>query len=301
MGQLKALVTGGAGFIGSHVVAKLVHRGVETTVIDNLSTGKLENLSLRSDFIDFKHDDYIEWQAELIQQFDVVFHLAAQANVGRSMREPIEDARDNYLAVVELARKMRPDQTLIFSSSAGAATERPFNFYGIHKLAAEHALRVMTYAGIGPKVVTLRYANVWGPRQRTDLEGGVVARFADAIERDEKPTIHGDGTQTRDFVHVDVVAQANVNAARTLSGDRYVSYEIGSGVATSVRDVYYKVFEALRGSTPMPNCDFAPLPPGHVHHHKCELEQVQRSCTELELTHPFGVGSFCPTRKLLGY
>ena len=213
----RPIVTGGAGFVGSHLVDRLVAEGQQVLVLDDLSSGKARNLATgaRLEQVDVASDDlhrvFRAWRPT------VVFHLAAQASVSISVREPLRDLAVNLVGThrVGVAARASEASRLVFVSSGGAiygetvrpATERtlpaPTSYYGIHKLAAEgHA----AMAGI-PYAIA-RPSNIYGPRQAAGLEGAVVASFVDQAARGEPLMIHGDGTQTRDFIHVSDVVEA---------------------------------------------------------------------------------------------
>jgi UDP-glucose 4-epimerase len=213
----RPIVTGGAGFVGSHLVDRLLAEGQQVLVLDDLSTGKARNLArgARLEQVDVASDDLLRvfraWRPT------VVFHLAAQASVSISIQEPMRDLAVNVVGTHRVGVAARASETsrLVFVSSGGAiygetvrpATERtlpaPTSYYGIHKLAAEgHA----EMAGI-PYAIA-RPSNIYGPRQAAGLEGAVVASFIDRAARGEPLTIHGDGSQTRDFVHVSDVVEA---------------------------------------------------------------------------------------------
>lgn len=275
---MKILVTGGAGFIGSHTVDALVKAEHVVDVFDNLSTGKLENINkaVRPFFTKCNAG------TPTTRKYDAIFHFAAQTSVTKSMSDPLADLQNNYNELLEVAYGMNPSALLIFASSAGAAVAKPASFYGIHKLAAEHALRVVAENG-GPRTVTLRYANVWGSRQRADLEGGVVAKFSDLIRRGEPIKIHGDGTQTRDMIHVNRVVEANLGALRWLQRNptkHYESFEVGSAAETSVNDIALTIAKLLSKVHHHPRVHVEP-PPGML---KRSYVTFQQRCrTEREL------------------
>ncbi len=211
------IVTGGAGFVGSHLVDRLLAEGQQVLVLDDLSSGKARNLATgaRLEQVDVASDDlyrvFRAWRPT------VVFHLAAQASVSNSVREPLRDLAVNVVGTHRVGAAARDSDAsrLVFVSSGGAiygetvrpATERtlpsPTSYYGVHKLAAEgHA----AMAGIPYAIV--RPSNIYGPRQAAGLEGAVVASFTDQAARGEPLMIHGDGSQTRDFIHVTDVVEA---------------------------------------------------------------------------------------------
>ena len=243
--MVRAVVTGGAGFIGSHLVEALVARGDDVTVLDNLATGKRENVPPAARVA----DGDIRTDAEAVfddARPEVCFHLAAQADVGTSVERPEFDAEVNVLGtlrVLEAAR--RHGAQVVFSSTGGALygeCERPAREddpreplapYGASKLAGEEYLGTWNRLH-GARHVTLRLANVFGPRQLAKLEGGVVAIFMDRLHAGEQVTIFGDGEQARDFVYVGDVVAAMLAAAGHDGG----VFNIGTGVATSVNELY---------------------------------------------------------------
>jgi UDP-glucose 4-epimerase len=238
---MRAVVTGGAGFIGSNLVDALLARGDEVTVLDNLATGKRENVAPEARFLeqDIRADD-------LVLDADVVFHLAAQADVNTSVQRPAYDAAVNVLGTVNvLEAARRSGAQVVFSSTGGAiygdverpapeeTERRPVSPYGIAKLAGEEYLRGWNRIH-GTRHVVLRFANVYGPRQDSGLEGGVVAIFLERMARAEPTEIYGDGGQTRDFVYVgDVVAALLAGAGRDGG-----TYNVGTGAETSVGELH---------------------------------------------------------------
>jgi len=245
MRPVRVVVTGGAGFIGSHVVDALVVRGDEVAVVDNLANGKRENLSANA----LLHvQDIREPLEDLFDELrpEAVFHLAAQADLRVAVEHPHEDAEVNVLGtirVLEAAR--RHGAQVIFSSTGGAiygecegpapetASLSPISQYGTSKLAGEEYLR--TYNRLhGTIHVALRYGNVYGPRQDPHGEAGVVAIFLGALAAGEQPKIFGEGTQTRDYVYVGDVARATVSALGQEGG----VFNIGTGREVSVNQLY---------------------------------------------------------------
>jgi UDP-glucose 4-epimerase len=209
------IVTGGAGFIGSHLVDKLILLNHDVLVIDNLSTGDQANINPKASFSNTDVcGDISEWDG---REIDFIFHLAAQINLRNSFNDPITDARNNILGtlnMIQLAKKHKAK--IIFSSTGGAiyspnaaipwaedAPAIPESPYGISKLAAEHYLRVGS-----PGSVILRLANVYGPRQNPHGEAGVIAIFLDRMLKGQSIKVFGTGFQTRDFVYVDDVVEA---------------------------------------------------------------------------------------------
>ncbi|MDE1862526.1 MAG: NAD-dependent epimerase/dehydratase family protein [Thaumarchaeota archaeon] len=225
----KVLVTGGAGFIGSHIVDELVRRGVETYVIDNLSTGRLENLQhhRENDLLHVIIGD-MRNVGDLLQDvsdIDVVFHEAAIASVFRSVKEPGVVHDVNVNATLDLMNYCvkKGIGRFVFASTGAVygtlkdkpASEdlacRPISPYGASKLSIENYLGAYQ-SSYGLETVALRYLNVYGPRQTMNDYSGVITIFTNALLRREQPTVHGDGQQTRDFVHVKDIVQANMLA-----------------------------------------------------------------------------------------
>ncbi len=297
---MRILVTGGAGFIGSHTVDALLAAGHQVAVVDDYSTGSVNYLP--RDLYRGTIEQFLARPEKLVHLYDAVFHFAAQTSVTKSMRDFRNDANINYADTIDLADQMKPHQLLVFASSAGAATAKPESFYGVHKLAAEHALRVVANNG-GPKTAVLRYSNVWGPRQRADLEGGVVAKFTDAILKDEVCQIHGDGQQTRDFIHVSKVVECNLAAFRWLqraSESRHFepcfkSWDVGSSSETTIEKVHMALAHCLERSRH--RHVFAPAPPGMMK--RSIVPYGDRARTEDELRVKLA-GKFEPTKELLG-
>jgi UDP-glucose 4-epimerase len=262
---MKALVTGGAGFIGSNIVDALLARGDEVAVVDNLSTGSRANLDDALAAGATLHELDIVDGSALQAAFeserpDAVFHLAAQIDVRRSVADPGFDARVNVegtVNVLEAARAAGAGR-VVYSSTGGAiygeadtiptpedAAIRPLAPYGAAKHAGEgyFALFASLY---GLSTVALRYANVYGPRQDPLGEGGVIAIFCGCLASGAAPTIFGDGGQTRDFVYVGDIVEANLAAAGSeVTG----SINIGSGLETSVLDLA-DAMRALGGEAP---------------------------------------------------
>lgn len=245
---MKVLVTGGAGFIGSHVVDAYVDAGWDVTVVDNLSTGTQANLNERATFHQLDIRDPALADVLSRERPDVVNHHAAQASVPLSVADPRLDADINILGTIHLFDACRAAgvRRIVYASTGGAlygnperlpAGEdtpiRPLAPYGISKYVGEHYLRVL--AGTGITWVVLRYSNVYGPRQDPHGEAGVVAIFTKAMLEGRAPTIFGDGSQTRDFVYVGDVARANVLAAAAGSPG---AANIATGAETSVNEVY---------------------------------------------------------------
>ncbi len=242
---MRAIVTGGAGFIGSHVVDALVARGDEVAVVDSLVHGKAENVSSGATL---HVRDVREPLDDLFDEVrpEAVFHLAAQADVRVSVEDPVGDATINVLGTVRvLENAHRHGAQVVFASTGGAiygecaepAREdkpcEPLSPYGTAKLAGEEYLRMYNRL-YDARHIALRYGNVYGPRQDPHGEAGVVAIFLGALARGEQATIFGDGNQTRDYVYVGDVARATTS---TLGQDRGV-FNVGTGRETSVVELY---------------------------------------------------------------
>lgn len=239
----KIVVTGGAGFIGSHIVDALVAEGRQVVIVDDFSTGNRDNLPFDAEIVQL--DIANPSTADVIEGLapDAIVHAAAQASVPRSMADPARDMAVNLQGTANLIEgaKRLPDCRFVFISTGGgiygdtseAATEqslpRPKSFYSTHKYTAE---RYLEYSGLSYAIA--RLANVYGPRQRSHLEGGVIAIFAERL-RDHLPiTIYGSGEQTRDFVHVfDVVRAMQVMLGTEQSG----LWNVGTGATTTIREL----------------------------------------------------------------
>jgi UDP-glucose 4-epimerase len=242
---VRVVVTGGAGFVGSHVVDALLARADEVVVVDSLVKGSRENVPPGADL---RVQDIREPLDELFAEVrpEAVFHLAAQADVRVSVEQPAEDAKVNVVGtvnVLEAARKH--DAQVVFSSTGGAiygectepASENapllPLSPYGVAKLSGEEYLRGFNRL-YGSRHVSLRYGNVYGPRQDPHGEAGVVAIFLGALADGNAPNIFGEGGQTRDYVYVGDVARATLLAAGHPGG----VFNVGTGKETSVLELF---------------------------------------------------------------
>ncbi len=241
---MRAVVTGGAGFIGSHVVEALLARGDEVHVLDDLSRGIRERVAAGAELhVGDIRDPKAVFE---VAQPDAVFHLAAQADVRLSVERPDVDADVNVLGTVRiLEAARRHGAKVIFSSTGGAvygectgpATEaaerRPLAPYGTSKLCGEEYLATWNRL-YGTQHVSLRFANVYGPRQEPHGEAGVVAIFMGLLHDGGTPRIYGDGSQTRDYVFVEDVVRAMIVALDSKGG----VFNIGTGIETSVLELY---------------------------------------------------------------
>jgi UDP-glucose 4-epimerase len=289
---MKALVTGGAGFIGSNLVDALLARGDAVTVVDDLSTGRRENLdSALAAGAQLTELDIREGAAltELVtaSEPDVVFHLAAQIDVRRSLEDPAFDAAVNIGGTTNLLDAMRSagSNRIVFVSTGGAiygegagkqlplgesAPIEPFSAYGQSKFAAEGYLALYERL-YGLSGVSLRLGNVYGPRQDPLGEAGVIAIFCGRLRAGERPTVFGDGTQTRDYIYVgDVVAAALSAAESSFSGP----VNIGSGIETDVLELARLLAEidGAEGFEP----EFAPARAGEVQRISLDAGKAER-------------------------
>ncbi len=268
---MKVLVTGGAGFIGSHVVDAYVSAGADVVVVDNFATGRREYIpsKVRVYELDIRAPELEEVIAR--ERPDVVNHHAAQASVSASVRDPRGDAEINILGTLRLflLSIQYSVHRIIFASTGGAIygnpetlpvdethREAPLAPYGISKQTGEAYLRFLGAQGL-PWAI-LRYANVYGPRQDPDGEAGVVAIFTQALLRKRPPTIFGDGTQTRDFVYVEDVAHANLLATQVSSSNLA---NIATGAETSINELYRRLAALTDARGP---ATFAAPRPGDV-------------------------------------
>ena len=259
---MKVLVTGGAGFIGSHIVDQLLAEGHQVVVVDDLSTGSLDNVNPQASFVRLSVLD-----GELLglfarEKFDAALHLAAQTIVGSSLEHPDIDARVNVLGTLQVLEGCRQHgvERIIFASTAAVygdtadlpvpeeAPGQPASFYGLSKLTAERYIQ-MYHALYGLNYLILRYANVYGERQGDRGEGGVVSIFAGCLCRNNRLNIYGDGGQTRDFVYVGDVAAANVAAVTTPQTNRILN--ISSQTETSVNELA-SLFAEIAGEAACP-------------------------------------------------
>ena len=274
---MKALVTGGAGFIGSHLVEKLIEAGDEVTVLDDLSTGALANLQPAiaggGRFVrgDIRDQDLV---GEVFDHgFDLVFHLAAQMDVRVSVADPVFDGAVNVLGTLNLLEAARRTEArFVFASTGGAiygegqdrelpfvetAPLRPDSPYGQSKLSAEGycALYRRMY---GVDAVSLRLGNVYGPRQNPHGEAGVIAMFCGRLVRRQPVTVYGDGEQTRDYIYVEDVVDAMTTAASAASEG---PHNVGTGAQTSVLDLVSSLSAIFSSSEPP---EFAPERVGEI-------------------------------------
>jgi UDP-glucose 4-epimerase len=270
----RALVTGGAGFIGSHVTDLFIANGYDVTILDNFSSGREVNVNPAATVV--RESIASPEAAELVRngRFDVIAHLAAQIDVRKSVDDPAWDAAMNIggsLNLLEAARKSGHKTRFIFSSSGGAqygdfvpmptvetAAKDPQSPYGVAKLTVEYYMSYFARVH-GMETVALRYANVYGPRQDPHGEAGVVAIFCRRVLSGTAVTAYGDGLQTRDYVFVGDVARANLLAATmTLPAPGRLDdrgFNIGTGVQTSVLDLAAELQRAANATLPVQHAE----------------------------------------------
>ena len=266
---MRALVTGGAGFIGSHLVDALLAEGDDVLAVDDLSRGTRDQVNAAAEFTRMDVADPRLFGLIGAHRPDVVFHLAAQIDVRQSVADPVADTRTNVIGTVNLlhASAHHGVGRVVFASSGGAiygdsdvipTSEshelRPQSPYGTAKLCGE-AYGTLYQRMRGLEFIALRYANVYGPRQDPHGEAGVVAIFAQRLLRDEPVTINGDGLQTRDFVYVDDVVRANLAAMSAKTPD---AVNIGTGVETDVDGLYERLRRICGTDDPAVHVDAKP-------------------------------------------
>lgn len=246
---MKVMVTGGAGFIGSHLVDRLIQEGHEAVVVDNLSTGKRKHVNRAARFYKLDVQSPRLERVFRKERPSVLMHLAAQMDIRRSVEDPIFDAQSNILGTINVLEQAvrHGSRKVVFASSGGAiygeqevfpAPEshptRPLSPYGISKLAGEFYLAYyQQYTGI--QYVSLRYSNVYGPRQDPHGEAGVVAIFTQKMLSGEQPIVNGTGRQTRDFVFVEDVVDAHL---AVMGKDVQGCYNVGVGEETSINELF---------------------------------------------------------------
>ena len=257
---MKILITGGAGFIGSNVADMLIAKKHDAVIIDNLSSGFEYNVNkeaklIKADITDFDKIEKIFNE----EKPEIIYHFAAQIDVRKSVSDPIFDAKTNIMATLNLI-KLSNDfkiKKFIFSSTGGAIygdtddrptkeehSEWPLSPYGIAKLATDKFLNFY-YEIFGLKYVSLRYGNVYGPRQNPYGEAGVVAIFLNKMLKNEQQIINGDGKQTRDYTYIDDVAKANILALEHM--DKIGIYNVGTSIEISVNDLFTEINKNFGG------------------------------------------------------
>ncbi len=288
----RALVTGGAGFIGSHVADRFLAEGYEVQIIDNLSSGRIENVPDAAVFHEL--DVGSQEAADLARHgaFDVLVHLAAQMDVRKSVADPVHDATVNILGtlnLLEAIRKTEHRSRLVFTSTGGAVygtfakpptiettPKEPESPYAISKLAVEYYLAYYSRLH-GIESAVLRFGNVYGPRQDPHGEAGVVSIFCNRILDQRALTVFGDGLQTRDYIYVsDVVEAAWLGATRPLpdaAGLDARSFNIGTAIGTNVLDLAAHLQLAADSDVPL---EFAPRRPGEQQESFIAIDKARR-------------------------
>ena len=294
---MRALVTGGAGFIGSHLVDRLVDEGWDVVVLDNLSAGKIENISRSKNRVEMVVGDIRDKTTieKAMKDVQTVFHEAAQVNVMRSVEDPFEDLDINVhgsLLLLEESVKAEVEK-VVYASSGGAVygdpqiipvseefETNPLSPYGASKLMVEKYLKCF-YEVYDLDYVILRYGNVFGPRQDPFGEAGVISIFLSQVLKGESPVIFGDGFQTRDFVFVEDVVEANMKALQYNSFPRI--FNIGTGIETSVNEIFSTII-SIAG---------AKLPPKYSPERKGEVKRIA-----LDISRSFEKLSWTPKTTL---
>jgi UDP-glucose 4-epimerase len=255
---LKILVTGGAGFIGSHVADSFIQKGHDVVILDNLSMGRMENINPKAKFylLDIRAKECGKVFER--EKFDIVCHHAAQMDVRVSVEDPMFDADVNILGTLNILQNCVRFGTkkILFASTGGAVygeqetfpcsedhPTRPVSPYGITKLTVEKYL-FYYHIQFGLKYVILRYANIYGPRQNPHGEAGVVAIFTNKLLAGEQPVINGDGKQTRDYVYVGDVVRANLLG---LSHEKNDVFNVGTGIETDVNTLFRMINSIVAG------------------------------------------------------
>lgn len=270
---MKVIVTGGAGFIGSHIVDNVIKQGHKVVVVDNLSTGCIDNVHPQAKFYLKDITDQEIIGIFKLEKADIVFHQAAQVDIQISLKQPYLDAKTNVLGTINILEACIKSgvKKIIYASSAAAFGEpvylgineqhpiNPISYYGISKHTPEHYLKVY-WQQYGLKFTALRYANVYGMRQDPKGEGGVVSIFVDKILACQNPTIFGDGSQTRDFIYVKDIVAANLAAINR--GDGYI-LNIGTGTQVSINSLF-QIIKKI--SNTRVNVEYAPERPGDIRH-----------------------------------
>jgi len=289
----KVLVSGGAGFIGSHIVDLLIEENFNVVVVDNLSSGREENINPKAKFykIDITQEDKLE-QVFKEEKPDYLIHQAAQISVSFAVRDPSFDARVNVLGSLNLLNFAAKYQNkgIVFASSGGTIYGEPESFpiredcpfqprspYGISKVAVEYYLKFYSQ-NYGLNYVSLRYSNVYGPRQESQGEAGVIAIFIEKMLKGEIPTINGDGEYIRDYIYVQDVARANLLALKNMlkllkvnsekkrqKGEvldsRLNCFNVGTGIGVTVNELFTLLKEIIQFPYP---ANYGPARPGDL-------------------------------------
>lgn len=254
---MKVLLTGGAGFIGSNVVDAYIKAGHSLAIVDNLSTGKEQNINPKAKFYKADiRDPKILAEVFKKEKPDIVNHHAAQISVVHSVKDPVFDAQTNILGSINLIEAALKNNVkkFIYISSGGAMygepktlpvsedyPAEPLSPYGITKHTVEHYLKLYSL-NFGLKYTVLRYANVYGPRQDPKGEAGVISIFTEQLLSNIRPTIFGDGNKTRDYIYVGDVVKANIAALTKGEND---AFNIGTGIQTKDFEIFKAIRDAL--------------------------------------------------------
>ncbi len=285
--MVKVLVTGGAGFIGSHLVEALVAKKHDVTVLDNLSSGRMSNLSAVKDKINFIKGDICDVNTvkKACENQDVVFHLAAIASVPYSVQHPLEAHEVNITGTLKvlIAARDAKVKRFVFSSSAAVygdepslpKTEnsplRPMTPYALSKLAGEQYALIF-HKIYGMETVALRYFNVFGPRQDPSSPySGVITKFVTALKSGKQPILFGDGMQTRDFVYVSDVVQANLKAMTAKAAGKV--FNIATGVQVSIKEMLVHLNEILNIKIAP---KFEPAQKGDIVHSVADISEAKK-------------------------
>lgn len=278
---MKVLVTGGAGFIGSQIADSLLERGDQVIIVDNLSTGILNHVSEQASF--YNCDITSEQLSHVfeLEQPDYVIHHAAQIDVQKSMKSPLEDANINIIGTLNILDNCKKNgvQKIVYASSAavyGQPISRsidenhpivPISNYGISKYAPEIYIRAYQQL-FGLKFTILRYANVYGIRQSAKGEGGVVSIFMDKVMKNQTLTVFGNGNQTRDFINVSDVVRANLMSLT--SGDN-LTFNVSTDTSVSINELI-KAIESVTGI--QPKVIYEDMRPGDIVHSRLNNQQI---------------------------
>lgn len=289
----RVLVTGGAGFIGSHLVDRLLKEGFDVTVIDNLETGRLENLAHHQENKDFNFIEGDIRESNLVKKtvkdMDAIFHEAALVSVDLSMRNPLLTNDINVSGTLNvlqasldsnIERFVYASSAAVYGSTSSAQKSedmipRPTSPYGLSKLTAENYVQLF-HEIYGIETVSLRYFNVYGPRQSFDVQsayGSVIPIFTNRLLRNMSPIIYGDGEQTRDFVYIEDVIEGNIKALknRNVAGE---VFNIGTGKRTTVNQVA-EILKDIMNKKGVENI-YANPRPGEVRHGYADIGKPNR-------------------------
>lgn len=264
--MIQSLVTGGAGFIGSHMVRALLNKGHSVRVLDNLSTGKKENLSQIAQKIEFIEGDLVDAATvrEAVKGIDTIFHMGAMPSVVRSIEEPLLVHQTNATGtlLLLLAAREAKIKRVVYSSSSSVYGDQPISPkkedmnlnplspYALTKLTGEYYCSIFYHIYNVP-TVSLRYFNVFGPRQDPNsLYSAVIPRFIDRVIQGKSPVIYGDGKQTRDFTYVEDVIQANLAASQASSKALGKTYNIAGGKSISLLQLLEEIKKILHSNIP---------------------------------------------------